>query len=73
MHQLAYAYHWSPEVLWLLSNKEREMWYDLLMQQINQEEAAANKEPIPSWDFPDDNDEDIIEALNYNVEQNEEE
>jgi hypothetical protein len=43
MHVLAYVYRWSRDSLWLLSYKERKMWYDMIIKQKEAEKEALEQ------------------------------
>lgn len=43
MHILAYCYHWSPDILWNMTVRERKMWCKILLAQKEAERKATEK------------------------------
>lgn len=52
MHLLAYCYHWDRNTLWNLPKLEREMWAELVQEQLKAEkEAVSGSGKSPSNDY----------------------
>lgn len=42
MHDLAYFYHWPPNLLWKLPHSERVMWWKMVREQLRAENEGIS-------------------------------
>lgn len=43
MHALAYCYHWGRDEIRSIPRTEREMWYNIIQEQLKAERNSINK------------------------------
>jgi len=48
IHVLAYFYHFSPEALWNMPRRERELWCSMVLRQLKNEERKMKSSNAPT-------------------------